>query len=101
MKITIDTKEDSHEEIKKVIGLLTHMVGEQPVSNQPNIFDDSDSFGVSAPSEEAPVESTPAPSGNVFGNMFDSSAQSPVDPSTTPETPSAEEKEDPPEIIPY
>lgn len=40
MKITIDTKEDSHEEIKKVISLLTHLIGQTPSSNR-NIFDDS------------------------------------------------------------
>ena len=36
MKIEIDTKEDSHEEIKKVISLLQHLVGDQEVfSNAP------------------------------------------------------------------
>jgi len=41
MKITIDTKEDSHEEIKKVISLLTHLIGQTPVTNSKNIFDNS------------------------------------------------------------
>lgn len=41
MKITIDTKEDSHEEIKKVISLLTHLIGHTPATNSKNIFDDS------------------------------------------------------------
>ena len=54
MKITIDTKEDSHEEIKKVISLLTHLIGETPRTNA-NIFDDS------KPTEE---------SNNLF-NIFD------------------------------
>ncbi len=56
MKITIDTKEDSHEEIKKVIALLTHLIGQTPMSNSRNIFDDS-----------KPTEET----GNLF-NIFDS-----------------------------
>lgn len=55
MKITIDTKEDSHEEIKKVISLLTHLIGQTPVTNSRNIFDDT-----------KPTEDT----GNVF-NIFD------------------------------
>ena len=42
MKITIDTKEDSHEEIRKVIRMLSSLVGEQEVvSNQGNIFADN------------------------------------------------------------
>mgnify|MGYP001592918197 CR=1 FL=1 len=44
MKITIDTKEDSHEEIKKVIRMLSSLVGEQEVfSNQSDIFSDGSS----------------------------------------------------------
>ena len=42
MKIQIDTKEDSHEEIRKVIRMLSSLVGEQEVvSNQGNIFADN------------------------------------------------------------
>ena len=72
MKITIDTKEDSHEEIKKVISLLTHLIGQTPSSNR-NIFDDS------KPTEE---------SSNLF-SIFDN-----------PSTPPPEKKEKP-KIIPY
>jgi len=44
MKITIDTKEDSHEEIKKIIRMLSSLVGEQEVfSNQSDIFSDNSS----------------------------------------------------------
>jgi len=39
MKITIDTKEDSHEEIKKVIKMLSSLVGEETFTNQGNIFE--------------------------------------------------------------
>jgi len=95
MKITIDTKEDSHEEIRKVINLLTHMIGEHNVSNQ-NIFDDSPTLDL--PTNQ-PDSAQPS-QGNVFGNLFDSST-----PKETAEQPqdSAETKEqdDPPEIIPY
>lgn len=76
MKITIDTKEDSHAEIKKVISLLTYLVGEIPPANTPikNIFDDS-----------KPTEET----GNLF-NIFDQK---------TPEKKT--DPEETPKIIPY
>lgn len=41
MKITIDTKEDSNQDIRNVIRMLQHLVGEQPATNQPNVFEDS------------------------------------------------------------
>ena len=43
MKITIDTKEDSHEELRKIIKLLSSLVGEKEVmSNQSDMFGDDD-----------------------------------------------------------
>ena len=33
MKITIDTKEDSHEEIQKVMQILSHFTNKTPISN--------------------------------------------------------------------
>lgn len=44
MKITIDTKDDSHEDIKKVIRMLQHLVGEENQSNQSNLFSDRSSL---------------------------------------------------------
>jgi len=55
MKITIDTKEDSPADIRKVIALLSKMI-EGHVENHSNIFGEQ-----SAGSE---------PSGNAFANMF-------------------------------
>ncbi|HLC96074.1 MAG TPA: hypothetical protein VJH97_02020 [Candidatus Nanoarchaeia archaeon] len=87
MKISIDTKEDTHEDIRKVIRMLQHLVGEGVVTNAPrNIFEDPDSFGASSDSSAA----NPSESG-VFGNMFESGA-------TVPEI---RPKEKIPEIIPY
>ncbi|MFH1053181.1 MAG: hypothetical protein V1740_02075 [Candidatus Woesearchaeota archaeon] len=76
MKITIDTKEDSHEDIRKVIRLLNHLIGESSesanglVSNR-DIF--SDSSGSETP-EHPTVSSAPksSTSGNAFVNMFGS-----------------------------
>ena len=33
MKVTIDTKEDSHEDIRKVLGILTHILENKPNTN--------------------------------------------------------------------
>lgn len=89
MKLTIDTKEDSHEEIKKAIKMLSTIVGDEhvytnsaPKAAVANIFDNSGSMTTpDAPSE--PV------SGSVFGNIFG-------EPSSAAETtePSEEKKDE-------
>ena len=43
MKITIDTKEDSHEEIRKIIKMLSSLVGEEAFTNQGNVFENQGS----------------------------------------------------------
>ncbi|MBW2975903.1 hypothetical protein KY347_00495 [Candidatus Woesearchaeota archaeon] len=45
MKITIDTKEDSHEEIRKIIRMLSSLVGEEVISNQGDMFGSAQSGG--------------------------------------------------------
>ena len=52
MKITIDTKEDNHEDIRKVIALLNGMIG-----NNSNIYSNQ-SLGSSLNSTSAPADST-------------------------------------------
>ena len=42
-KISIDTKEDSHEEIKKIIKMLSSLVGEEVLTNQGDTFNDDSS----------------------------------------------------------
>lgn len=55
MKITIDTKEDSHEEIKKAIKMLSNLVNvNSEEEGHKNIFEDS-----------------ALPNTNVFGNILD------------------------------
>jgi len=56
MKITIDTKEDSPADIRKVIALLSKMIEESPEHY-------SDIFGKSNPSSESSEK-------NAFANMF-------------------------------
>ena len=90
MKITIDTSQDSHEDIRKAIRLLQGIVGQQGVyTNAPsrNIFDDpSPALG---PSEQPSEEK----SDNAFASIFDSPA-----PASESEEAKEEEKEDIPEI---
>ncbi len=72
MKITIDTKEDNHEDIKKVIALLNGMIG-----NNSNIYSNQ-SLGSSLNSSSAPADSTNMMS--MFGDDSASAAK------TTPDT---------------
>ena len=85
MKITIDTKEDSHSEIQKVINLLTHLLGEggsEVLSSEPteegaaftNMFGNSEGSETSEGSslvsddtsdDDTPDEDTPADDGDV------------------------------------
>ena len=74
MKLTIDTKEDSHEEIKKAIKMLATIVGEEhvytnsaPKEHHANIFESSSS-SLAAPSEPAAQQAQPAQ--NAFAAMF-------------------------------
>jgi len=61
MKITIDTKEDSHEEIKKVIRMLSSLVGDHEIiSNQGNLFENK--------------ETSETPQSDAFSNMFGDSS---------------------------
>ena len=57
MKISIDTKEDSHDEIKKVIKMLQNLVGDSQeiFTNQPI-------------SESGSTEATGSPFANIFGD---------------------------------
>jgi len=91
MKITIDTSQDSHTDIRKAIKMLQSIVGESNVySNSPsrNIFDD--------PSPDLGPSSEPAPAqeqntGNAFASIFDS-------PAPASEEEKEEEKEEMPQL---
>jgi hypothetical protein len=63
MKITIDTKEDSAEEIKKIVNFLSAFVGDRPIVSNKNIFDDN------KPSDS---------NGNAFLSMFGSEPSTPA-----------------------
>ena len=67
MKITIDTKEDSTTDIRKVIALLSKLI-EDSSEHHSNIFEDSSpGLDMAEPSTSEPAE--PATS-NAFANMF-------------------------------
>ena len=95
VKITVDTKEDSHEEIKKIITMLSALVEGQSYTNQGNIFDDA-------------PPSNSEPSGGIFGNVFDNPTPVEKEPEEEKElestaTPSTdeEEKDDIPPVMEY
>ena len=94
MKISIDTKEDSHEEIRKVIRMLQHLVGESSYSNQSNIFD-NDSPSLPSSSESESSEGGTSAFGAMFGD--DSNVVSPEVSEESSDSSSDSEVE----IIPY
>ena len=61
MKLTIDTKEDSHEDLRKVISMLQNIVGDSQeiFTNQPGMLP-------SQAQESSPIA-------NIFGDIFASS----------------------------
>lgn len=100
MKIEIDTKHDSPEEIKKVIKMLNHLVGENSYTNTQNIFEDPNSFGTN--NEEPPSSEAPSQSNNAFVNMFGSADEPKEEPMDNTEEPAEEEKEEKiPPVITY
>ncbi len=97
MKIEIDTKHDSPEEIRKVIKMLQHLVGEDSYTSS-NIFEDPNSFGASSSEEPA----SPAAPTNAFINMFsDSSKKQKKEPMNDSQEEPEENKEEIPKVIPY
>jgi hypothetical protein len=88
MKITIDTKEDSAADIRKVIALLSKMIEDYRHSS--NIFEDDSGPGLGI-SETSSSESA---GGNAFANMFG-------DNPTLAEEKKEEDKEDMPEVMEY
>ena len=77
IKITIDTKEDSHEEIRRIIKLLSSMIEEKEIyTNQES------------------QDSTPTNQGDMFGGVFGDTPQ-------TPKTDEKTEEAEEPEIMTY
>lgn len=85
IKITIDTKEDSHEEIRRIIRMLSSLVGEKEVfENKRNVFESND---------------TPQ---NVFGNIFDNNQQeNKEEPKEDAVESTEDEKTDVPQVMEY
>lgn len=79
MKITIDTKEDSSEEIKKVIKLLQHLVGNESFSNVSNtdIFSNNSNEIENSSETDNPSETENSSGGlfNMFGGKTDQDTQ--------------------------
>ncbi|MBW2996668.1 hypothetical protein KY332_05215 [Candidatus Woesearchaeota archaeon] len=86
MKITIDTKDDSHEDIRKVIALLSKMIESE---SSPNIFGES---------KEEASESAGA---NAFANMFGDEGTPVLEPSPPTEEDDDEEPDEGAQIMEY
>ena len=83
MKITIDTKEDSHEELRKVIKMLSSLVGEEVMTNQGDIFGGS---------SETPT-SEQGKSSDIFNVFNNTTSETKTEPEKTTED-KKEEKDD-------
>ena len=59
MKVTIDTNNDSHENIKRVIKMLQSIVGEEIMSNSPSLLDMP---------VDIPAQQTESPMMGIFGD---------------------------------
>lgn len=95
MKITIDTKEDSHDDLKRVINLLKHLLGES--SNGAILTDNS---SLTDPSEPSAAPSTGF--FNMFGDDNKPDESSPDESLTESDTIEEEKPDDDfPEIIAY
>ncbi|MBR9691364.1 hypothetical protein GOV06_01125 [Candidatus Woesearchaeota archaeon] len=104
MKITIDTKEDSPTDIRKVIALLSKMVEDSPETHS-NIFGESDS-GISSPETSSSGSSGTNAFANMFGGDDDGLGGTPIlEPSTAKEEDEKveedRESEEAPEVIEY
>jgi len=89
MQITIDTKKDSPEEIKKAIQLLSVLV--QGKARHSNIFEDDSS---TPPPQPDPIGGS-GDSGNAFANLFGNT------PPPAPSPEKQEEKKESPSVILY
>ena len=88
MKITIDTKEDSHDEIRKVIKLLQTMIEH---THNPDIF---------ASSSLSKNESSPEPTPSMFG-MFGETPSEKKEPPSIESIPDEAEPDNQPEVQLY
>ena len=119
MKISIDTKEDSHEEIKKVIKMLQNLVGESQeiFSNEPisspqettsafnNIFGDADDSQNSSTQAETSTETAqetqpqseemPQSTEDLFAELFNEEEIKKMDTAKAKEEEEDEEEETP------
>jgi hypothetical protein len=95
MKLTIDTKEDSKEEIKKAIRMLSAIVGDSEIytnrpekAHHPNIFESSEPIS----SSDSETTDPPVASGGGLFGMFGNPSSS-----SSPSTEIVEEREEPEE----
>ena len=79
MKISVDTKEDSHGDIRKVIKMLQHLVG------------DNQEVFTNQPSSESGTETAGSPFANIFGDTSSTSETSTTASETTQTQETAEE----------
>ena len=109
MKITIDTKEDSHDEIKRLITLLTSLMnnevdspGESGLSDDPEPIVGEGVFGMFSNNneQEAPAAKPETAAGSEVTGVFSDNKETDAD---VPEPDVVEnvKKDDEPQVVPY
>ncbi|NOZ80353.1 MAG: hypothetical protein GXP63_01660 [DPANN group archaeon] len=89
MKISIDTKEDSHEDMRKLISMLQHIVGGK--QEYSTVFDGTS--GISPPAAEQSVEPVAPGLFSIFDETPSEPAAAPSAPDDDADTGSPEEEE--------
>ena len=81
MRITIDTKEDSHEDIKKILHILSQILENKDSTTLPTADTTSmmSMFSDAAPSSEPSTEETSAPDFSALLNLGKSEPEEPKD----------------------
>ena len=101
MIITINTKEDSHDDIQKVIKMLQHLVGEHPVSNRPDLFGDSSETETTIGENNLMGMFDSGPTASTDTPTTDASTSTGTATETTSEVSEEKKDDDIPEVIPY
>ena len=72
MKLSVDTKEDSADDIRKVIRMLQHIVGEDSAMQAPDLQIQQETAGQDAPMESSVENTAPTEQENAKESIFSS-----------------------------
>ena len=86
MKVTIDTKEDSHEDIKKILHILTNILQQKGQASSVNSFEINSINTSSATNTNSAIDSSASVDTTNMMNMFGNSSNETKEESAVPMT---------------